>query len=239
MKNDESLEFKKWEVAKATCAAPMYFSPFSKAQSPIYWDGGLKNNNPSLLALQEAQELWPEVRTEHPDLLLSIGSGSPASETRPTPTSNPTRWQKFKNVFRHEGMQSLEVLKTTLLYNMDSEQLWRAHFREREAEGAPTRHHYRRLNPIYSLPDVLPELDDLQALSSGTLDNTVKSYVENHSTVIRSVAHRLIASSFYFEPQSMKDNVSDAEFKGTTMSTYIHFLKHKLTPSQGSSPAAS
>jgi len=64
-----------WEAARATSAAPTYFPPIHIPLPPpgcLYIDGGLKRNNPSEVALEEAQELW---KTSRRFLIVSIGTG--------------------------------------------------------------------------------------------------------------------------------------------------------------------
>src|SRR5213079_2141007 len=54
-----------WQAARATSAAPTYFKPiFIQKPAPGGWyvDGGLKRNNPSVTALNEAQERWSNIK---------------------------------------------------------------------------------------------------------------------------------------------------------------------------------
>jgi patatin-like phospholipase/acyl hydrolase len=65
-----------WEAARATSAAPTYFKPMEiKHPEPmLYVDGGFGGyNNPSLLARQEAQMLWPSRNESW--CMVSIGTG--------------------------------------------------------------------------------------------------------------------------------------------------------------------
>lgn len=64
-----------WQAARATTAAPTYFPPITidEPKPPAsYIDGGLKHNNPSALAIEEAGLLWPTVKRF---TLVSIGTG--------------------------------------------------------------------------------------------------------------------------------------------------------------------
>lgn len=65
-----------WEAARATSAAPSFFKPMTIENPPppiTYVDGGLGYNNPSQLALLEAQRIW---NTKNKDMcLVSIGTG--------------------------------------------------------------------------------------------------------------------------------------------------------------------
>jgi len=65
-----------WEAARATSAAPSFFKPMTIEIPPppiTYVDGGLGYNNPSQLALLEAQRIW---NSKNKDVcLVSIGTG--------------------------------------------------------------------------------------------------------------------------------------------------------------------
>ncbi len=65
-----------WEAARATSAAPSFFKPISIKIPPpaiTYVDGALGYNNPSQLALLEAQRIWNCADKEA--CLVSIGTG--------------------------------------------------------------------------------------------------------------------------------------------------------------------
>ncbi len=74
--NDPSRQLSVLEAARATSAAPGYFEPLESHNGREYWDGGLFYNNPAKIAMSEYRRLWPESSMKHPDLLLSIGSGT-------------------------------------------------------------------------------------------------------------------------------------------------------------------
>ena len=64
-----------WEAARATSAAPSFFDPIVIRIPPpggSYVDGGVRYNNPSRLALDEARQIWPRVKRFS---LISIGTG--------------------------------------------------------------------------------------------------------------------------------------------------------------------
>lgn len=63
--------FQIWEVARATAAAPRYFTPL-KHDNREFYDGGITSNNPSLQALGEMQALLPDTPI---NCMVSIGSG--------------------------------------------------------------------------------------------------------------------------------------------------------------------
>ena len=64
-----------WQAARATSAAPSYFSPaWVSVPSPEGWyiDGGIRRNNPSETALNEARNYW---KTAKRFFVVSIGTG--------------------------------------------------------------------------------------------------------------------------------------------------------------------
>jgi hypothetical protein len=64
-----------WQVGRATSAAPSFFKEILIDTPPpgaFYIDGGLKCNNPSEIALQEAREHWKTVRRF---CVVNIGTG--------------------------------------------------------------------------------------------------------------------------------------------------------------------
>jgi patatin-like phospholipase/acyl hydrolase len=67
-----------WEAARATTAAPTYFPPilisppYCDDAGGYYIDGGIRHNNPSALALEEACEHWPNIKKI---CIVSIGTG--------------------------------------------------------------------------------------------------------------------------------------------------------------------
>ena len=70
-----------WEAARATTAAPSFFKSMTiqKPAPPItYIDGGLGYNNPSQLAIQEAQRIWGVGKRF---CIISIGTGQQSARS--------------------------------------------------------------------------------------------------------------------------------------------------------------
>ncbi|KAF5684647.1 hypothetical protein FDENT_6652 [Fusarium denticulatum] len=96
-----------WKAARCTSAAPMYFEHVSHAGHECR-DGGLKENNPIQVALNESRKLWEDPTY---DLILSLGSGQaryPATE--PVSTAIIPKW--------------LAHLFSTLVSTMNGEDTW-------------------------------------------------------------------------------------------------------------------
>ena len=71
--------FKVWQGMRATSAAPSYWAPCSDDRGRVFVDGGVGNNNPTLLAYLEAKSLWPSNGINAP----------PSSSTSPSTPSTP------------------------------------------------------------------------------------------------------------------------------------------------------
>lgn len=67
----DAFEARIWEAARATSAAPTFFSPIEIA-SVLYGDGGTGWNNPSREALNEAHIIWPNRPI---GCFISLGTG--------------------------------------------------------------------------------------------------------------------------------------------------------------------
>jgi predicted acylesterase/phospholipase RssA len=215
MLHDGRCEFRTWEVARATSAAPTYFENFQKTTLE-YWDGGLYNNNPARIAREEMSKIWPQLGTEHPDVLLSVGSGY--QKCIPKAEEKPKSWlDALTGWVRWRGFRSLEALRDRLLHSLDSEEAWQDYYPDLHRR-APGR--YIRLNPEYK--EKLPELDDLTALEDGMLQEVAADYLGEGRTsvgegkmIVQDVARRLLATTFYFESDQQFEETEDGWlFKG-------------------------
>ena len=87
-------EFKVWEAARASSAAPLYFPPFryrdGDGNEIFLIDGGVAANNPSLVAYAAARKLYPEAK-EFSILSLSTGETA-ATHSTGVPLGGLTEW---------------------------------------------------------------------------------------------------------------------------------------------------
>ncbi|KAG9200602.1 hypothetical protein G6514_006780 [Epicoccum nigrum] len=206
---DKEMQFKVWEVARATSAAPTYFRSFSKGSSEQYWDGGLCYNNPASVARDEIFKIWPKMMTEHPDVLLSIGSGYQSTDTKQSQDTTGW-WERITGwVPTPGGMKMLETLKRTLLKNMDSEEAWRKEaYRYQQYQAR-----YFRMSPECKVS--LPELDDLKAFDSGMLESLAEEWLKESHVLVETLVRRLFATSFYFKSEQKAENTDRGrEFSG-------------------------
>ncbi|KAJ7121157.1 acyl transferase/acyl hydrolase/lysophospholipase, partial [Mycena epipterygia] len=125
-----------WEAARATSATPGLLKPMEIGQASMkqhYIDGGVGNNNPTSLVLEEARTLFPSKPTV---LVCSIGSGHPdiiqfpirrlqhadtiakvmkniATDCENTHEENARRFRTIPNTYFRfnvqQGMQALEA----------------------------------------------------------------------------------------------------------------------------------
>jgi predicted acylesterase/phospholipase RssA len=220
-------EMKVWEAARATSAAPRIFKPFFHSNSgQSYQDGAIYYNNPVDIAMLEQRLIWPESQDRHPDILLSIGTGyNPATEPRDSrSTSKPSTW----GVLSH--MRGLAKIGIDHVHNsLNSERTWKI-FMERYLPYDRFKDRYIRVN--LTLDNDPPKLDDVQAM--GKLRDMTRSRFTKEKDQIQTIADRLIASSFYFEPLPSPNAIenSDGSFtvKGSIFcrfsqgSDQIHYL---------------
>ena len=124
-----------WEAAGATSAAPPFFKPFASMRGgrcrKLYLDGALYHNNPASVANNERRFLWPDVAENHPDILLSLGTGKygqrleeqmaeldplPDKQQQITRSSNPETAGKSKRKIRPVYRQGKSLIAR--LYNV-------------------------------------------------------------------------------------------------------------------------
>lgn len=184
-------EMKTWEAARATSAAPRIFKPFCHEPSgQIFQDGAIYHNNPVEVAMQERRLIWPDVAEAHPDLVLSIGTSyNSASSKQATAPQRMARWGMISHV-KQLAKIAIDHIQSTL----NSEQTWRNYI---QTHPVPERlkDRYIRLNlPLENDP---PKLDDVSAMTD--LNEMTRSRYTSRREEMRSIADRLIATSFYFE----------------------------------------
>lgn len=95
------------------------------------------------------------------------------------------------------------------LNNLDSERAWCKDF----GQYLKFRDRYFRLSP--GCKAKLPEQDDLQAFENGMLESLADGYLGEASLLIENIAQRLLATSFYFEPDEPWEETEDGRrFRG-------------------------
>ncbi|PQE03570.1 patatin-like serine protein [Rutstroemia sp. NJR-2017a BVV2] len=227
-----SLEMKLWEAARATSAAPPYFKTFIKNETKSgYLDGALYHNNPVFVAHHERKAIWHDVCQQPPDLFLSIGTGhdgpihkaiqkksffrTPFSRT-PVDMGMPPAPEvplRFPNKFSTFAGQMWSTVSSRFDNILNCDNIWNSFRVEAISSGYHRRRHIR-INPDLGMK--VPSLDDVEQLTKVQL-NAKRSlnHGSTHAQVVE-VAHRLIASTFYFEKveESTRENKSDFKCEG-------------------------
>jgi len=153
-------------------------------------DGGVYHNCPVQVASTESRLIWSDVRDVHPDIFLSLGTGYDPDAKRAKP--NFSRRQK-----RHSHMfkEAKDLARAYLQTIKDSQTTW-SMFVDESTKGCRNNpeleSRYIRLD--LRLDGDVPRLDE-----RGKVDELEK-LVDSRVPEAREVAHRLIASCFYFKP---------------------------------------
>jgi len=188
---------------RATSAAPRYFKSFyHKASGHTFDDGGIRYNNPVVLANTERKIIWPEQKERDPDILLSIGTlWSDKVKSDPKKSGKdgsgagfgPSRYaRKFFNI-------AVNAIKNDL----DCEKTWSSFYNSLNIaeEDGYRKKKYCRINP--KIPNAPPALDSVSSMNE--LQEIAQKYCST-SPEIRNVASALIASLFYFELKNAKES---------------------------------
>ncbi|KAI0882625.1 uncharacterized protein GGS22DRAFT_191215 [Annulohypoxylon maeteangense] len=197
-------DLKLWEAARATSAAPTFYTPFAHAASgQTLLDGGLYNNNPIKIADAESKAIWPDTKYRKPDVILSLGTGflpdefsmasAPAIvEHIPTSEHRDTREMKMK-VLEYWRLLG-EMFYKHLMNSMLSERAW-YEWLGIKASDEEDRRRYHRLNVTLDediAMDDIKKLDDCRRAVQTWAGNN-----ENDATII-DIANHLLSSCFYY-----------------------------------------
>ncbi|KAJ4355214.1 hypothetical protein N0V95_003109 [Ascochyta clinopodiicola] len=107
--------------ARATSAAPRYFRPFvHEASKQIYMDGALYHNNPVRIADTEWKLIWNRGPTTHPDIMLSLGTGSVPDQDEKSLKSPISKRGLIRN-----GRMLLKIATDHVEDALDCEKTWR------------------------------------------------------------------------------------------------------------------
>ncbi|OAQ67009.1 patatin-like phospholipase domain-containing protein [Pochonia chlamydosporia 170] len=149
-----NADVRTWLAARCTSAAPMYFES-GRHDGVDCRDGGLIENNPLQIAVNEARKLWGTDASF--DIVTSIGCGK-AYKPQPAPTST----------FVISGW--VEELFKTLIETMNGHKAWEKFY---DDSGNDMLDRCERLNVLLK-DEIEPELDDVSAISR--LEDLAKSY---------------------------------------------------------------
>jgi len=192
---------------RATSAAPRIFKPLCHAPSKqVYIDGAIYHNNPIKVIETERKLIWPNLCSDHPDILLSIGTAyNPRSRRSSTGSLQTPR----SGVIAH-GKSLLKIAIDHIASSLDSEKTWEDYIMMLPI-ASNNRSRYIRVNP--ALTDDPPRLDDVSSLRH--LKDVVRSQMIDDPQITR-VARRLVATSFYFEKtEPVKFDIDGQQCQGT------------------------
>ncbi|EXF82920.1 hypothetical protein CFIO01_01290 [Colletotrichum fioriniae PJ7] len=203
--NEPSQEFKAWEAARATSAAPPFFKSFTKADTKSsYLDGALYHNCPVLVAHHERRMIWSDIADTVPDILLSIGTGMNGLDNESQSAPHRAEISKASETVTKRKRTFLPVQLAQIAADrfdriLSCNAIWSDFKTDILSQNSHvTRDSHRRhirVNP--DLRFKVPRLDAVNELES--LERATKRYLNLNRGKIKEIAHRLVASSFFFE----------------------------------------
>jgi len=162
-------DYKLCDIARATSAAPTYFSPaqiFARDNSSRHLvDGGVYANNPAMCAFVEAVKLWPDMTTRDYNM-LSVGTGKAVT---------PFFWEKTHKFGYLDWLEPIiDVLTSSVAETVDFQlqQLF-------SAAGVPDS--YIRIEPPLLSSD--SRMDNASPKNIRALQNAAQFYIDHNSDV--------------------------------------------------------
>ncbi|PNP79394.1 hypothetical protein FNYG_07229 [Fusarium nygamai] len=203
--DEQSNDFKIWEAARATSAAPTFFQPFVHPETKrSYVDGALMHNNPVSLAYSEVDKIWPG--SLPPDIILSIGTGLVVNpKSGKMKTKHNSKLEHFKRCIPRGYLMRIEAGLGIIQSSTSCHEAWKE-FKSMSVTDRPLRRNCHRLN--VGLKQRV-EMDDVEKMDSlieeceeYLCDGTNMFYYdEAYRTApehLHTVARRLLASLFYY-----------------------------------------
>ncbi|KAI1453420.1 hypothetical protein F4805DRAFT_443421 [Annulohypoxylon moriforme] len=222
----ESLkEMKIWEAARATTAATPSFKVFQKAETGDQYVKSISRNAcPVEVAQEEMKLIWSDVANSPPDIMLSVGAGcntkdshtfqggkftlpnsdvsSSMSASPPPSTRNPL------SKLAREADKSDDQTCNRIWDNFIT-----GKFTSNSPDITEERQRYIRISPELNI--LAPKFDDIQRIDE--IEREAEEVLQQNIFEIKETAHRLIASTFFFEKElgSVKQTPSGYTCKGS------------------------
>lgn len=161
-----TCKHKLWQAIRATTAAPFIYEPYI-LDGKIHRDGGILTNNPTRLAIDEAQCIWPD---EDIQCIVSLGTGRYEPVLFPERDPNESA-NKIPDIFNKiiDSASDTEGLHQGLMAMLPGDK-------------------YYRLNPYLScdikLSDNCPQLMTL-------MQDVANQYLENNDWKVQKLAKQL------------------------------------------------
>ncbi|KAF8538719.1 acyl transferase/acyl hydrolase/lysophospholipase [Trichophaea hybrida] len=194
--------------ARGTSAAPRYFKPFyHEPTRRLFADGGLTFNNPAHIAETERKILWRQ--HTRPDIFLSIGTGADIVN---------------RNLERQRSaevgggpiayVKSLKGMVTRLIDNNLNSQIAWDNFVQKlpEPEYPEGKNNYVRLNLEFPGNIPKPKLHRVKDLEQLKLD--AEEFCATHEALMKSTAHKILASLFYVRLDGASSEENGFHLKG-------------------------
>ncbi|KAL6359138.1 hypothetical protein LRP88_07355 [Fusarium phalaenopsidis] len=197
-----------WEAARATSAAPGFFTPHTIDGVGTFQDGGLWQNNPLAVALSEARAIWQSMTW--PDVCLSIGTGSQRNpktqspgldmsrQASTSPAADCSREEQAAQPGWRWKVSLVAVFLRVIYALMDTPTMDGDKCHHYVSRGAPasdsTNARIVRLNA--DLGVAAPRLDDLSCMDD-LRQEAIRQY--QHNPQLQQTADLLISSLFYLE----------------------------------------
>lgn len=172
-----------------------------------YIDGGLMNNNPASLAINEAKMAWDKrLKPYHLDLLVSVGTGY--CDEKPPKGSKGKAWEQFFPKFTVDAWNAFEK-------SLDGEHQWVTFFDSLKPREQNRCH---RLNVAFPLKK-LPAIDDTSRLDylEQKAEDTFKGPEGPGGKSLQKVANTLIAASFFLKILQINRALHNGEYHVTGM----------------------
>ena len=171
-------------------------------------DGAIYHNNPVRVAHHELRLLSNE---KPPDILISIGTGMNAEIMHESskPAAQEVKGQTIKSFCR--------VVLDRFDYLLQCNRMWDDFMAEMavadsssRSSASSLRRRMLRINP--DLKSRVPRLDAVDQFDS--IEYATKRYMNSTQAKTREIVHKLVASTFFFEKESIKQVDSQFQCKG-------------------------
>lgn len=176
----------------------------------MFYTGSAQSYNcPALIADYESSMIWSDMKDAPADVLLSIGSGKNIKDNTPAQLSAITT---VNSVTRRNTLNTSRPLRPSATVNKlddysSNDKIWDRFIRSKSLPKSfisteEIRQRYVRINPALDMK--IPKLDAARKVYE--LEREAREVLQSEAGPVKEAAHRLIASSFFFEktPGSVK-----------------------------------
>lgn len=183
------IHFTLWFCIVSDLLIPSYFPPKARGDVGTFQDAGPLENDPLASAVSYAFEANPSL--EHPDFILSLGTGEFRPKNDVSERATGTSWCSWLTpwLYRLAQMNFMKMLD------------------EQPRKVIQANPRYYRLTTKFDHD--IPRLDDVNSIQ------TLQSHVDQDQTLvskIENIAERLIASLFYFELDAVPEKIDGRYF---------------------------